>query len=248
MSVFQHADLFENPEIHRDISQILDLASKSNGVKSITKDLEDKQAFETHLSYFILWISNPLKEEIFVELGIVISLLRVATLSCIWFEHHKKNILVKDEALEVTFGEDGTSVILKLSKLETVKLEAYAKNSVCPLLGPKWTEIKKGYNGNILSQIIQETKQIQGIDELFSNKLQSFSNIDNPALECLTETILSLKDTELKEITKLRKKFYFLNWNTKEDLKELIQKVCEWLQWFDEKELQLQDTGLFQQN
>ena len=221
--------------------KIITAANNAKNGAKIT--VENTSPYETHLSHFILWISNPLKEEIFVELGIIVSLLRVATLACIWTEKEKNAVALKDDSLDVQVG-DSASLSLKITKIDHIKLEPFSKLSICPLLGCKWTELRKTYEGNLLLQIIHGAKSYKEIEELFYKKLQAFSNSDNVTLEYLVEAILNLKETELKEIPKLKKKFYFLNWNTREDLKELIQKLCEWLQFFDEKELQLQDTGL----
>jgi hypothetical protein len=243
--IFQHSDLFEDPEVHQDISQILKALSNANGAKnSAKKSVESKSLYETHLSHFILWISNPLKEDIFIELGIIVSLLRLVVLSCIWFDNQKNGVVLKDDSLEIHLGT--SSATLKLSKADSSKLDGFVKNGVCPLLGSKWPEIKKAFNGHALLPMITEAKKAKEIETLFYNKLNSFSSPQYTGIDYVVEAMLNLKETELKESFKSKKKFSFLTSNTKEDLKELIQKMCEWLHYFDERELILQDTGLAQ--
>lgn len=242
--IFQHTDLFVDPEIHQEISQILKVISANTGAKSASKKgIEGKSLYETHISHFILWISNPLKEEIFVELSIIVSLLRIVTLCCIWAEINKEGIVLKEDSLEINV-EGIPAVSLKLSKQEISELESFTKHSISSLFTGKWSEIKKLCNGNLLLNIITEAKKIPEIEDLFYCKLQAFSILESEVLDYATEALLNLRETELKDSLKSSKKFYFLNWNTKEDLKELIQKLSEWLHCFDERELQIQDIGL----
>ncbi len=242
--IFQYSDLFEDPEVHKDISQILQTLAEASELKEEGKDeTENPSLYETHLSHFLVWISNPLKEEIFIELGIIVSLMRLITFVCIWGEKKKDVVLINDESFDVKVGESAT-LSLKISKLDALKLQSFIGLSVCPLLCFKWMESRRVYQGNLLLDIINEAKKIKEIEQLFYAKLAFFSGSNNATLDFLAEAMLHLKDTELKEMLKSKKKFYFLNWDTKDDLKELIQKLTEWLQFFDEKELRLQDTGL----
>jgi len=245
-TLFQYADLFEDLEIYQEMAHILKVISSSTNIKNINKkEIEGSSPHEIHLSHFILWISNPLKEDIFVELGIIVNLLRLVILGCIWNENKKSAVTLKEDSLDITMTE--TPFHVKIDKREHIKLENFTKLSVCPLLGCKWGEIKKANKDNMLLEIINEVKKMKDVEELFYKKLQAFSNCENLKLDYLAEAILNLKETELKESVKAKRKYYFLNQNSKDDLKELIQKLCEWLQFFDEKELQLQDTGLLDQ-
>jgi len=246
-TLFQYADLFEDLEIHKEMSHILKVISSSTNLKNINKkEIEGASAHEIHLSHFIQWISNPLKEEIFIELGIIVNFLRLVATLCIWNEGRKSAISLKEDSFEVIGEGESSLVNMKLTKNEHIKLESFLKVSVCPLLGCKWGEIRRGQKENILLKIVDEAKKMKDFEEMFYKKLQAFSTCDNVKLDCLAEAMLNLKDTELKENVKAKRKYHFLNQNSKEDLKELIQKLCEWVQFFDEKELQLQDTGLNQ--
>lgn len=244
-TLFQYAEIFEDLEIYKEMSHILKVISASTNLKNINKkEIEGASPHETHLSHFIMWISNPLKEEIFIELGIIVNLLRLVVAACIWAESKKGSISLKEESLEVITEGESENLTMKLTKAEHIKLENFSKVSMCPLLGCKWGEIRRAAKENIMLQILNEVKNLKDFEDNFYKKLQVFSTCDNVKLEYLAEALLNLKETELKETVRAKRKYHFLNQNSKEDLKELIQKLCEWLQFFDEKELQLQDTGL----
>ena len=197
-------------------------------------------------SHFILWISTLLREEALVEISIILSLLRSAILASIWSDSQKNVICIKDDTLEIKMTP--WTLLVKVSKPDVDKLKLFVESNVCPLLGSKWSEIRKSSGGKILSRILSNVQGDNSIEELFMSRLDVLGDEEaeknNEVLSRMAEAVLNLKDSELKETVKSKKKFNFLNWNTIDDLKELIQKLADWLRFFNPNEFNLRDADL----
>ena len=141
---------------------------------------------DDRLASFILWISNPLKEEVFVEISITLLFLRIVIYFCIWYDHNKDNVQLQNESLNLKF-KDKTYTI-NLSKSEVLNIKSFTDNNICPILGTKWAEIKRTTEGNLVKMIVDDVNASvakQEIDKTFYDKVKIFSDMNNGALNKL---------------------------------------------------------------
>jgi len=223
--------------------QDLDL-NGNQGNTSIPVDLLPKgcRQYDYKLSYFILWISTPMRADIFFEIAVILCLLRTAILTSIWYTGQKNLINIKADTIEIKMTP--WTLLVKASKSDIEKMNAFSACNICPLLGPKWNEVRKSSNAKILDRIIPQVTSEKMIEVLFNEKIKELGEEDNDAVGKIAESVLALKETELKETIKTKRKFCFLNSTSLSDLKELIQKTCCWLQYFNPEEFSLQDVDI----
>jgi len=251
---FVPQEIFENEILYHEIllsikaiiNKHQDLELNGNqGHTSIPLDMLPKgcKAYDYKLSHFILWISTPLRADIFYEIAIVICLLRTAILTSIWYTGQKNLINIKpDNTIEIKMTP--WTLLVKATKADIDKMNSFSACNICPLLGSKWNEVRKSSNGKILDRIIPQVVNEKSIEVAFEEKIKELGEEENDIVSKMAEAVMALKESELKEAVKTKRKFNFLNWNTLGDLKDLIQKACGWLQYFSPEEFNLQDVDI----
>ncbi len=215
------------------------LRQLSGHVEALTKGCKQ---YDYKLSHFILWISVPLRSEVFFEIATILCLLRAAILISIWYTGQRDSINVKGDTVEIKLTP--WTLLVKVTRSDIEAMNSLSTCGVCPLLGPKWNEVKKSSNGRILDRILPQVTSEKQIEVQFFEKVKELSEENNEGLSKITEAILNLKETELKESVKAKRKFSFLNWSTMSDLQELIQKLCDWMQYFNPEEFSLSDVDV----
>lgn len=254
LKVFLPQEIFENDVIYNDmlltlkaIMNVNQYANEAqlngNEQKAEANAAKNSKSYDHKLAHFVLWISTPLREDIFVEIAILMCLLRTSILSSIWSASQENLISLKGENLEIKMVP--WTLLVKTTKADAEQVESFIESKVCPLFGPQWGEIRKSSGGKILSRILATAAADKNTETIFFEKLSALSDIDSSTLTKMAEAVLNLKESEIKEAARPKKKFHFLNWNTLQELKELIQRLCDWLQHYKEEEFNLQDTDLF---
>jgi len=202
---------------------------------------KDFRSYDSKLGHFILWIATPMTPEFHFEIATIIYLFRTAMLVSIWTVQNPDLISIKEDQLEIKVAL--WKLIHKLTKPDAKKMLSFVASNVGPLLTNKWSEIRKSLNGKkILENIISETLKDRHAETLFEELLKTFSDEESDAADKIAEAILNLKETEVKESINSKKKFVFLNSAAKDDLKELIQKISNWLIYFKQEDYNLDDT------
>jgi len=206
-------------------------------------DLKEYRPYDTKLGHFIIWIATPLNADFHFEISTIIYLLRTALLVSAWSIQNSDLISIKEDSTEIKLEIKLAlwKLIYKLTKPDAKKMQSFLASNVSPLLTNKWGEIRRSLNGKkILESIISETMKDRNIETLFEELLKAYGDEESDAVEKIAEAVLNLKETEVKENTK--RKFVFLNPNNKDELKELIQKICKWLVYFKQEDYSLDDT------
>jgi len=197
--------------------------------------------YDQRLASFLLWASNPLKEEIFIELGTILFLLRTLIICSIWADTQKDFLGLNGNILEIKANPQYLAV--QLTNEDIHLLNSLVESGICPFIASKWNEIRKQSGGTILSHIIQEVEKNKEYETLFFEKIKSFEtkfeSKGKIVFKNLANSLLCLKETEIKEESSLKKRSNFLSYNMMEDLADLLQKLCAWLQHFNEEELKL---------
>jgi len=195
--------------------------------------------YDVRLGNFILWVSNPLREEIFNEIGAILCLLRSILLCSIWSSIQKDFITLNGTSLEIKAKPSPISI--QMTAEDCALFNTLQDNGLCAFIGHKWAELKKITGGVLLSQIVADVEKNKPCEAQFFVKLKALDTKNDEVFESLAKSILFLKETEFKEESILKKRSFYLNWHALDDLKELLQKLCAWLQHFNEQDLKLKE-------
>jgi len=193
--------------------------------------------YDVRLGNFILWVSNPLREEIFNEIGAILCLFRSIMLCSIWSNIQKDFITLNGTSLEIKAKP--TPISLQMSAEDCNLWNNLQDNGLCAFIGHKWAELKKITGGVLLSQVVADVEKNKPCENQFFVKLSALDTKNEELFEGLAKSMLFLKETEFKEESILKKRSFYLNWHAVDDLKELLMKLVAWLQHFNEQDLKL---------
>jgi len=244
LDIFKPQQVFTDATIYQKIYNVMEVFSnqkaqpdQNESDNADTKDNKKHSLYDLRLGNFILWISNPLREEIFNEIGTILCLLRSIMLCSIWSSIQKDFITLNGTSLEIKAKP--TAISLQMTAEDCNLWNNLQDNGLCAFIGHKWAELKKITGGVLLSQIVADVEKNKPCENQFFVKLSALDTKNEELFESLAKSILFLKETEVKEESILKKRSFYLNWHAVDDLKELLQKLCAWLQHFNEQDLKL---------
>jgi hypothetical protein len=237
-------NFFSDPKFHNEIFRLIETCNAENdkGNESITSN-DNFIEYDKKLAQLLGWIGETLREDAFVEITIILLLVRIVIFCSIWYDLNQKNVGLVDEYLIIHLN--GKNQEFRLVPDDAMKIGSLLEMKLAPFLCSKWTEFKKTYDGTFMVSLSENLKKVpkEELDKAFSEKLKLFIEPEAPALGKLAEIILFLRHTELEE--KLGSKtFNFLSMNSFEDLKQVLQLLLEWLAVFDENDYAFPELNL----
>ena len=199
---------------------------------------------DNKLAYLIYWIGNPLREEIFQEMCILICILRKTILQDIWFEKVgiKQKLFTNEQILKEKISEV-TSINPNSNKNKLI-LDVHLKKV---LDKKRYPVILENYLiNNDMKNIVDSIREILNDDiiSIFIDKLDHYCKNDHGNdIDDLVEKILYYKEKELINYND-KLKFQFFSKDNSEDLKQLLHLLSEWMKNFDENNLKLCQVDL----
>ena len=228
-----------------NVLQIIDTESFYNPelIEKTIKIQVNPNQIDNKLAYLIYWIGNPLREEIFQEMCILICILRKIILQDIWFEKvgMKQKLFTSEQALKE-----------KISEVKCINPNSNKNKEILDLNLKRILE-KKRYPV-ILENLMTNNNMKNVIDyiqiltdntmTIFLDKLDQYCKNDHGNdIEDLVEKILYYKEKELINYND-KLKFQFFSKDNNEDLKQLLHLLSEWMKNFDENDLKLCQVDL----
>jgi len=196
------------------------------------KKLNIPISIDRKLAYFILWISNPLREDIFQEMCMIICFVRRILLDDIWFE----KVGYKSGMFSTPGFRDCLTKVKNKDVVETHIREAIEKKRF-PVYLEKWNGLEGFFNESTHTKNMESlvVGYKDSVEELFKEKLGKYTNKENTVeIDDLAGKINFYKDKDLLEKSGI--KFHFVGKDNLEDLKGLIVVLTEWMLHFDENE------------
>jgi hypothetical protein len=237
------------------ILQILDSQTIFDPKKSdieIAKIPMPVKQVEKKFGYFISWVSNPLREEIFQEMCMVLCFLRRIVLDDIWFSKVGHKLACFSH--EPTIRESLTRVLgqqnAKTKEFVDFQVRGIIERKRYPSTIEKYNLFGNFYSENGHSKVMEllQTVYKDNIWDMVCERLNQLADkeTNNADIEEVACKILLFKEKELQLNQQNHAgggpiKFNFASKETLEDLKELIMHLAEWLASFDENDLKVKE-------
>lgn len=105
-------------------------------------------------TYYIYWISNMLKEEIFEEICVVAIFVRAIVMINVWYAKNKNRVSIKDGKLLIATDTNLIQCNLTMSEVSLTK--QMMENNICPIIGPKYVDLRNESKINIFNMIVSD--------------------------------------------------------------------------------------------